>query len=758
MLARQLFFPFLIFITIVQGLGQDVYKVDSLVTRLNDQLRDSTRCRILFEIAYELKEQDTTRAIKYLESGREIALSIDHTKGMGRYFEVMGALHRHHGFYPLAIMDYDRALAYYSEADDDVAYFRALKDKGTVYLFRSEFRQAMNHYRSALDFYKRNDMADGIQRCLNNIGIIHKNRGDYVEALTTLDESVQYLDPETQHMDIAQAYINMGNVFVHLGSYERALEYFELAREIAERENSLKDIALCLANAGVVSNKCNKYDEALNLYKRSLEICETTNDVQQLSNCLINIGTNYADMGQPEVGIDYVNRGLKIKKELGDEKAISNCYIHLAEINMMMEEYNRSIELFTQAIPVKERLEDKEGLIRCYLGMGSVYLAREQYKSAGDMTELSLTISKEIRALEHIVRGLDINRQLAEAEGDYTSAYHYAMRHNQYNDSLMDDASDKAVMEMEFRYRSKVLEKENENLRIQSNLTEELMQKRNAFLYSLVGIALLLAIGLLLGAWFLRRLRLTSMKLEEKNIVITRQNLKLDHLNRTKDRMMSIIAHDLRGTIGNQLTAIDVLHRIEGMEDPGIDKNKLLGNLKLSSSYSLELLENLLHWSRLEENESYFHAEEVNLNTLIDSCLALFDETAKNKGLLFSMKINGPIKCHVDRIMMETMLRNLISNAIKFSNRGGTITLSAELEDDSVHFAITDQGIGLTQEQIVKITSNGGFTRRGTDNEKGAGIGLTLVREFTSIHNGQLHITSEPGKGSCFEIVFPCGK
>jgi len=332
------------------------------------------------------------------------------------------------------------------------------------------------------------------------------------------------------------------------------------------------------------------------------------------------------------------------------------------------------------------------------------------------------------------------------------------MQYYQYSDSLIDESTSKAVMEMEFRHQSKALEKENENLRIQSNLATELMKKRNSFFYSLIGIAVLLSAGLILVVFLLQKLKISSLRLEEKNLVIMKQNLKLDELNTSKDRIMSIIAHDLRSTIGNQLTAIDVLHRVEGKKGPGIDRNKLLGNLKHSASYSLELLENLLHWSRLEDNNSYYHPEEVNINTLIFSCLCLFDETAKNKELVFEQEIKGTINFKVDRIMMETIIRNLISNAIKFSNRGGIISLDARAENESIQFSVTDQGIGLTAEQISQITSNGGFTRRGTENEKGAGIGLALVREFTTLHKGDLKISSNPGGGSCFEIIFPDGK
>jgi two-component system sensor histidine kinase/response regulator len=756
MLKSRTLLIFLLTLFIIPSTAQDMYKIDSLVTQLDLQTHDSVRCRVMFQIASEISAIDTVMALEYLESALQIATDLEDTRGLGRYYKILGKMHSYHGIYRLAILEYDRALAYFSEADDNVNYFETVKEKGNVYLFMSEYSQAMYYYNSALDYYRRNNMPIGISRCLNNMGIIYKNRGEYVEALSVYEESIIYLDSVRDARDISQAYLNMGNVFVYLGSYDRALEHFEKALEIAERENLRMNISRCLSNSGVVQNKCNNYSEALNLYQRALNVSESLNDRVQVSNCLINIGTNYADMGQPERGIEYVQSGMEIKMELGDERAISNCYIHLAEIHIMLEEYDQAIELFRTAIPEKERLGDQEGLVRCYLGLGSIYVHRKQYADARRVTDLALDIALNINVLEHIVHGYGIKREIAVAVGDYQSAYQFAMQYHQFNDSLIDEATSLAVMEMEFRNRSKVLEQENENLHIQSDLTIALMRKRNTFLYSILGIAFLLAAGLILVVYFLRRLRISSLKLEEKNLVITKQNLKLDHLNKTKDRMMSIIAHDLRGTIGNQLTAIEVLHRIEGDDGAEFDRKKLLGNLKHSASYSLELLENLLHWSRLNENESYYHPEEVTVKSLILNCIALFDETAKNKNLSFQLEIEESLITKADRIMMEIIFRNLISNAIKFSNSGSEITIGAKRTNNKIVFKVSDQGIGMTEEQIEKITNNGGFTRRGTANEKGAGIGLTLVREFTSIHKGVLNIASKPDEGSRFEVIIPC--
>jgi len=360
-----------------------------------------------------------------------------------------------------------------------------------------------------------------------------------------------------------------------------------------------------------------------------------------------------------------------------------------------------------------------------------------------------------INSLEHLSTGYGIKKEIAEARGDNRSAYHYANLYNLYIDSMMDETTSRAAMEMEFKHRSRSLENENNNLKIQSELATQVMKKRNALMQSVAGIAILLAALVILGGYFLRRLRHSSLKLEEKNLVITRQNMELDNMNRTKDRMMSIIAHDLRGTMGNQITAIDVLHRVETTGHTEFDRKKLLGNLKNSASYSLELLENLLLWSRLGEHETYYNPKIINLDMIVSGCISLFDESALIKGISVEKKLDEGIMINADRIMLEAIIRNLLSNAIKFSEQGGSITIFAQQNEDAIHVEVEDKGVGMTEETIDKVLHNGGVSSRGTANEKGAGIGMTLIREFTALHKGGLVITSKPGEGTKVSLSFP---
>jgi len=737
------------------GQGQDKRMVDSLVTELGLVSEDSLKCRLMLELADLYKYSDTTLSKDFLEQSMVLGQRLENKGYLGRSYELLGKLYSHAGSYQKAIIAYDRALSFFNETRDMLAYYETLKNKGNVYLFMSDYAQAQSHYETALDYYLRKDIPQGASRCLNNLGIIHKNRGDYVEALSVYEESIRILEGVDDPMQVAQGYINMGNVFVLLGSYEEALDYYVQALAIAEEQGSEKDYALCLLNTGVVQNKCGHFNEANQLYQRSLGLARRLNDPIMISNCLLNIGTNYAELGRLEEALDYVKRGQAMKADLGDDRTLSNAYIHEADIHNLMQSHEKAIALYNQAIPIKEELGDKEGLARAYLGLAKVYYERGNLRISRLMADEALELSEEIGALEHVAAAYQVKEDVAALRGDYHSAYAFKLEQQKISDSILDAQTSRVVMEMEFRHRSRDLAKENENLKIQSALTTELMKKRNAFTIAIAGLAILLLVGLVLGVFLFRKLRNSSLKLEEKNLVITRQNMKLDTLNRTKDRMMSIIAHDLRGTIGNQLTAIEVLNRIESTGQKGIDKNSLLGNLKHSASYSLELLENLLHWSRLEENKSYFHPEQLNLSLVVRVCISLFDETARNKGIQVENHLEEDLPLQADRIMLETIIRNLLSNAIKFSDSGSTIHISAEDRKGSIRFCISDEGIGMDPGQLEKIMHNGGHTRRGTANEKGAGIGMTLIREFTSLHQGKLDIQTDGGKGTRIVIDFP---
>ncbi len=237
---------------------------------------------------------------------------------------------------------------------------------------------------------------------------------------------------------------------------------------------------------------------------------------------------------------------------------------------------------------------------------------------------------------------------------------------------------------------------------------------------------------------------------------IENQNIQLEKLNATKDRFFSIIAHDLRGPVGNLATSLGLL--TDGFEKLN-EKTKfeLLKDLKTSSDKTYHLLENLLIWSKIQRNIIHFEPNNILLHELVTESVDLLKPNAKHKQIKISPQIPEKLEVYVDIYMMDTVMRNLLGNAIKFTAKDGKIEISAKPVNGKVEIAISDTGVGIKQENLDKLflIEHNCYTL-GTNGEKGSGLGLILCKEFIEKHEGEIKVKSTVGKGSSFIFTVPC--
>jgi signal transduction histidine kinase len=230
----------------------------------------------------------------------------------------------------------------------------------------------------------------------------------------------------------------------------------------------------------------------------------------------------------------------------------------------------------------------------------------------------------------------------------------------------------------------------------------------------------------------------------------------LDELNQTKNKLFSIIAHDLRGPIGSTSTFLELLTTHESE----FSKQELLENLILikdSSKATFKLLENLLTWARAQKGEIVFNPQKNNLFKLVQSNIDLFASNADNKKIQTLNEINPELIFEFDLEMINTVMRNLINNAIKYTNEDGTITISAKEFEENIEISVEDTGIGMDSDnaELLFITDLKRNRKEGTKGEKGTGLGLILCREFVTKHNGNIWAESELGLGSTFKFTLP---
>jgi signal transduction histidine kinase/ligand-binding sensor domain-containing protein len=257
-------------------------------------------------------------------------------------------------------------------------------------------------------------------------------------------------------------------------------------------------------------------------------------------------------------------------------------------------------------------------------------------------------------------------------------------------------------------------------------------------------------------------LRDVNQKLEEKQILVQQQALELSEnnkqliiLNATKDKFFSIIAHDLRNPFNTVMGFADIL--IQNFRKFPQDKiEKYLGFIYTSSINGNDLLNNLLLWSRSQSGTISYNPVTLDLSTIIDDTISLLEASAQKKGISLHKKIEKRLICRIDENMMKTTLRNLVSNAIKFTSAKGKVTISTEGTEKEIIVKVADTGVGISKEkqaELFRIDRN--VSTKGTANEVGTGLGLILCKEFMEKHGGKIWVESEVGKGSNFIFSFP---
>ncbi len=249
-------------------------------------------------------------------------------------------------------------------------------------------------------------------------------------------------------------------------------------------------------------------------------------------------------------------------------------------------------------------------------------------------------------------------------------------------------------------------------------------------------------------------------KLTEQNERIQKQSEELKVSGSIKDTMFSIIAHDLRGPVGNITTALDIIKD----EINELSKDEILDLIKPvrnSAGAAYNLLVNLLFWAKNESGETFFIKDKIDLNDIVDDVLMLFMPNVESKNITLVNKTDKHYILSADEHMMNTVIRNLVSNAVKYTKEGGNIILDTKRvigkdNNDYIRFSVKDDGIGISKENIDKILdSKEFFSTYGTNKEKGTGIGLILIKDFVEKHEGYMEIKSKSGEGTEVSVYLP---
>lgn len=249
-----------------------------------------------------------------------------------------------------------------------------------------------------------------------------------------------------------------------------------------------------------------------------------------------------------------------------------------------------------------------------------------------------------------------------------------------------------------------------------------------------------------------RALHRQNLEIKKQKELLNNKAIELGELDVLKNKLFSVVSHDLRSPL---YALRGVFHNFKTYDIPPEQIKELIPELYKDLNYTIGLMENLLEWSKKQMQADRIRPEEIDVSQLIKNVVQLLRLQAEAKQVYIESKIESPVIVYADKDMINLVLRNLISNAIKFTPEKGKVEIGINDLSSFAEIYVQDTGVGISKEALQKINEKNFFTTKGTASESGTGLGLVLVRDFLARNGGQMYIESKPGKGSTFSFTLP---
>ena len=551
----------------------------------------------------------------------------------------------------------------------------------------------------------------------------------------------------------------------------------EMARKIGYKKGE----AQILNYLGVCYLKLLDYSTASEYFFNALAFSDSLGIGIEKGYALNNIASSLRYEGEYRQSLNYNRKALALQTQNKDKKGIAYALLRTSDAHYYLQEYDSVLITAQKAYDLFLELGLKENSLVALKNMGRAREGKKQYNKAlncyleiisseaiSQDTEFDICVDlsrvynllnlpdQSILYGEKWIRQHKYNdlicKNISNAyalKGDWEKAYEYSQMSISVRDSLDKDEKFTRIKNLQILYETRETEKENLDLKARLNVNK---------IYIVTFGLVILLIGLLLMILQSKRRQQTKLNrvLNQKNEEISTQRDHLDELNQTKDKLFSIIAHDLRGPIGSTSAFLEELTANENE----FTKEELHDNLILlkdSSNATFKLLENLLTWALAQRGEIVFHPVQNDFLKIVQSNIDLFASNAENKKIQIINEIDHPLIFDFDLEMINTVVRNLLNNAIKYTSENGRIIISATESDENINIFIKDTGIGMDSETAKLLFNTDAHLKRteGTRGEKGTGLGLILCKEFVQKHLGTIRVESEAGIGSTFHIKIP---
>lgn len=533
-------------------------------------------------------------------------------------------------------------------------------------------------------------------------------------------------------------WLNLGVIQYKQQNYEKALALYIEAAKVFENSKNQKKIASTYTNIGTLYTKLKYFKEAQNYFEKALQLVDNK-DILKLQ-ILVNLCNVYYEQKQYDTFLKAIFEAEKLAKKNQAKNIQSVIYNNLS--TYYSEEalnYEKSIFYAKKSIILKKELNFSKSLGLTYLLIGTSYYKEKEYRKAISYLDSALCDiekSREPDIYDHL--------KMAYSElGDYKTALYYADLKSETKDAIANERQKEKVTELIEKFESEKKAIEITNLIKEKEIQKQIVTQAKSFqnLYLFAVIFLLCLLGL--SVWAFYRLR--------------KERKELSLVNQVKNRLFSIIAHDLRGMIIPFQRLGKIMNYHIGKEDYSRTQ-EISQELEKNSEQLSKTLDNLLDWSLEQMNGYKINPEQLLLGKQLKEIIDSFDQQAIYKNIQVDLKYEKDVFIQFDKGAFHVIFRNLLGNALKYTENAN-ITIEFHKQENRLECAVIDEGIGMSEKQLKEVfTIENTSSTVGTQGEKGTGLGLNLVCRFVKMHGGMIKASSEKMKGTRFDLSFPIKK
>lgn len=628
----------------------------------------------------------------------------------------------------------------------DTLYINSLLDLGYAQRYY-QIDSLLLLSKKALELSKKSEYHLGIAQSHSMIGTYYSDRGKHKEAIKNFKKALeiaQELHDTSLKLsilnDLAGEYGYQGNYAFALKEYLRAIELAELL----DNKNILSIINENIANL-YISQK--DYKQAMLFYKKVKSLNAEIGNPVFAAESMSNMASAYADMGELDHAMFNANSAIRIFEDEKIMDWLAYAYETKGKTYLKQKKYTWAMYWYKQSELLHKDVNDERSEIPLLNGMAEASLNMNKDSIAEVYAHRAHELSKKIEDIAGTKDCAKILYSIYKNKGDYATALKYHELFQKISDTLTRKENKKGLTMLKTKIEYDL---QKEQLILEN---EKALAKQKNYVYAAFFI-----LFIFLGITILVRRNEKIQKKLNKELISKKTDLekKEEHLkdaNQTKDKLFSIIGHDLRGPIGAFQGLMKLFKEGEMSKEEFLE---FVPKLKSDIDHIAFTLNNLLSWGQTQMDGSVTKPAVTSLESIVEENIALLSEIANSKSIKLINRIKANTLTWVDTNQIDIVIRNLISNALKFTPEKGMVTIGAVEKSKYWEIYVRDNGVGMNEETLGKIfNKSSNHTTYGTNDEKGTGLGLSLCKEMVEKNKGIIWVDSAINKGSSFYFTVP---